>query len=171
MSTRRSLVVLALALGACPGAKRNDAPPVGDTTPAPPAIDARPTGGSAMPDLTTPTQALEPQAELVAWLDHNGGARDIGAAPVLKLPVTIAMDADRLGITGATLGALTVTLDDTALGIALKDRVRQKYPVGAPSLRVWVEGRWRGAGVIQVTRFAGVIAAGDAGDRVEIVPQ
>ena len=160
-----------VALAACSGAKRNDAPTAGDTTPAAPAVDAPPTGGSAMPDLSTSAQALEPQAELVAWLDHNGGSPDLGAAPVLKLPVTIAMDADRLGITGATLGALAVTLDDTALGIALKDRVRQKYPVGAPSLRVWIEGRWRGDGKIQGTRFAGVIAAGDAGDRVEIVPQ
>jgi hypothetical protein len=170
-SPRRSLVALILALSACSGAKRSDAPTAGDTTPAPTATDAPSTGGAAMPDPTTTTQPLAPQAALVAWLDRNGGTPDLGAAPVLKLPVTIAMDADRLGITGATLGELAVTLDDTALGIALKDRVRQKYPAGAPGLRVWIEGRWRGDGKIQVTRFAGVIAADDAGDHVSIVPQ
>ena len=168
---------LVVALAACSGAKRNDAPTAGDTTPAAPAVDAPPTGGSAMPDLSTSAQTLEPQAELVAWLDHNGGSPDLGAAPVLKLPVTIAMDADRLGITGATLGTAdgqALKLDDTALGIALKDRVRQKCPADAPSCRVWLEGVWRGVvdgkGVVQVLKFAGVIAAAAAADRVEIVP-
>lgn len=122
----------------------------------------------------TPSQALTPTAELLAWLDHNGGARDIGGPPRLKLPVEVTMDADRLGIVGATLGEVAVKLDDTALGIALADRVRQKCPAGSTTCKVWLEGTWRGhdaaGGQIQVTKFAGLIGANDAGDRVEILP-
>lgn len=123
------------------------------------------------------SHGLEPRADLLAWLAANGGTPDIGTPPRLRLPVVVTMDADRLGITGATLGTADghpLKLDDTALGIALKDRVRQKCPADAPSCRVWLEGVWRGVvdgkGVVQVLKFAGVIAADAAGDRVEIIP-
>ena len=171
---RLHLFALGAVLAACSGTKSTDAPRA--TEPPPPAvvIDA-PTGGSmTAPDPSATSQALEPKDALVAWLDRNGGPRDIGGQATLKLPVAVTMDADRLGITGAALGALAVKLDDTALGIALKDRVRQKCPADAPTCRVWIEGTWRGVsgdvGQIQVTRFVGAIAAGDAGDRVEIKP-
>ena len=173
---RSHLFALGAVLAACSGTKSTDAPRTTEPPPPQPAvvIDA-PTGGSmTAPDLSATSQALEPKDALVAWLDRNGGPRDIGGQATLKLPVAVTMDADRLGITGATLGALAVKLDDTALGIALKDRVRQKCPPDATTCRVWLEGTWRGVsgdvGQIQVTRFVGAIAAGDAGDRVEIKP-
>jgi hypothetical protein len=174
---RLAVITVGLALG-CSGTKSSDAPRGSDTLPRAGAIDA-PSGGSmTAPDLDANSQALEPRDALVAWLTRNGGQRDVGSAPVLKLPVVITMDADRLGITGARLGAdggIALKLDDTALGIALVDRVRQKCKGDTPSCRVWLEGRWRAldgdVGQVQVTRFAGLIAADDAGDRVEILPQ
>ncbi|MEZ4398626.1 MAG: hypothetical protein R3B06_01310 [Kofleriaceae bacterium] len=130
------------------------------------------------PDPAATSQALEPRPDLLAWLDANSGARDIGAAPVLKLPVTLTFDADRLGIVGAALGPAdgqALALDDSALGISLMDRVRTKCPADQPTCRVWLNGRWRGVtdgkGAVQVVKFAGVIGAGDAGDRVELVPE
>lgn len=171
----RLAVVLSL-VAACSGSRRGEAPrSSADSQPA--SADAA--GGSTMtaPDLTATSHALEPRAELLAWLAANGGSRDIGGPPRLRLPVVVTMDADRLGITGATLGdagGLPLKLDDTALGIALKDRVRQKCSGDAPSCRVWIEGTWRGVtdgvGVIGVLKFGGVIAPDAAADRVEIIP-
>lgn len=149
------------------------------------------TGGSTTPGTTTPpdrspgmtttdpasSQALEPRDALLSWLDAHGGTPDIGAAPVLKLPVTITWGDQRLTLAGATLGGeggLALKLDDTALGISLKDRARNKCPKDSPSCRILIEGRWRGlegeVGTIQVTRFVSVIADGQPGDRVELAP-
>lgn len=173
--TSRLVLVLSLA-AACSGTRRGDAPrPSADSQPA--SADAAGDSTMSAPDLTATSHALEPRAELVAWLDANGGSRDIGGPPRLRLPVVVTMDADRLGITGATLGTadgLALTLDDTALGIALKDRVRQKCPADGAGCRVWIEGTWRGVadgkGVIGVLKFGGVIAADAPADRVEIIP-
>lgn len=125
------------------------------------------------PEATT-SHALAPTDALLNWLDRNGGARDIGGPPKLKLPVDVTLDPDRLGIAGATLGGFPVNLDDSALGIALADRVRQKCAAPAITCRVWVEGTWHGqagdVGQVHVSRFVGLVAATDAGDRVEIMP-
>lgn len=125
----------------------------------------------------SPTHPLVPRAELIAWLDANGLRPELGAAPVLKLPVTITWGEHRLTIAGARLGGddgLAVNLDDSALGISLKDRARNKCPADRPSCRILIEGRWRGlvendTGQIQVTRFVSAIADDQTVDRIEVV--
>lgn len=126
-------------------------------------------------DPSATSQALAPREELLAWLDANGGRPDIGSAPVLKLPVTLFWGEHRLTISGARLGGeggLPLQLDDSALGISLKDRARNKCPKDRTECRVLLEGRWRGlqgeVGVIQVTRFVNALADDQPGDRVEL---
>ena len=171
-----SIVVAVSVVAACGNARR-DEPRLGPTGDTGAIAATTPLDGS--PAMTAPastSHALTPRDALLAWLGSQGGDRDIGSAPSLRLPVTITFDADRLTLTDTRLGGadgIVVRLDDAALGISLKDRVRQKCPADRPSCRIWIEGTWRGldgdVGQVAVTKFAGVIPDGDpAGERVEL---
>lgn len=89
-------------------------------------------------------------AALRAWL-VAGGARTV------LVPVQVRVDA--LGVGDARIGALPVRLDDTALGVALHDRVRQACPDA--TCAILVEGRWGAVlgaegDTLAVTRFVGL---------------
>ncbi len=99
------------------------------------------------PELSlVPGPALEPAAELRAWLD---------AAPQgqLRLPVVLAFaDEHRLALGQAWLGvrpsepgrdAILLSIEDSALGIALLDRVREHCPGDQPACAMWLEGYWK----------------------------
>jgi hypothetical protein len=176
----RTALVLAASLaiaasGGCSTPSRNDKAggTAGGSTTTPGPTTPPPDRSPGMTTTDSTSQALTPRADLIAWLDANGGKPDLGTAPVLRLPVTLTWGDQRISITGATLGEVAVKLDDSALGISLKDRARNKCPADQPTCRVLIEGRWRGldgdTGTIQVTRFVSALAADQAGDRVELV--
>jgi len=98
------------------------------------------------PRRFAPGPALQPVAELRAWLDRQGEPRP---RPRLRLPVAMRFAAGhRMAIdTARVAGApgddgLAVVLDDSALGIALIDHVRRHTPAGAGGCALWLEGYW-----------------------------
>lgn len=91
-------------------------------------------------------QPLTPADALVTWLD----AQKRGDAPqLLKLPVVLAKGPMGYGTANAKLGdapdALTVFLDDTALGIGIADKARACKD--KPSCAMLVEAYWVGKGM------------------------
>ncbi len=180
LSMRTTLVLAgSLLLAGCSTPPRNDGGGVtaGSAPSKIPTTDRSPGMSPSDPAAVDGAQsALTPRDALLAWLARNGGTPDVGAAPVLRLPITLTWGEHRLTIAASRLGGddgVAVKLDDSALGIALKDRARNKCPADQPSCRVWIEGRRRGldgdVGSIQVTRFVSVIADGEAADKVELL--
>ena len=95
-------------------------------------------------EATIMSHALTPSADLLAWLGRQGGAR-------VRLPVRLQFaDQGRLALGPAHVGAwdepapdgISLTLDDTALGISLLDRARELCPAGEQACALWVEGTW-----------------------------
>ena len=92
------------------------------------------------------TQHLTPRAELLSWLDEQRKAGILVTIPV-RMSFT---DASRLApgrthIAGwAEPGPDTIalTLDDTALGIPLIDRVQELCPADEEACALWLEGSW-----------------------------
>jgi hypothetical protein len=95
---------------------------------------------------------------LRAWLEST-------AEGVVRVPITVRAG----GLAGVrwdlAIGALDVTMSDSALGVSFEDRVRQACQSDRPC-RVWVEGRWRG-GVLHIIHFSRAIAADEVADFVE----
>lgn len=97
-------------------------------------------------------------AVLKAWLD---GVKDT----VVRVPITVVAG----GVPGERwvlkVGALDVSMSDSALGISFEERVRQ-VSKGQRPVVVWVEGRWRD-GTVHVIHFSRAAAEGEAVDFVE----
>ncbi|MEJ7601058.1 MAG: hypothetical protein WKG01_24355 [Kofleriaceae bacterium] len=119
--------------------------------PRPPSGSAGETGSGSM--MKTPGSAangafvqgaaLSPGDQLAAWLD----AQKLGnEGKLLRLPVVLAKGQVGFQLRGAKLGtgadALTVDLDDTALGIGLGNRARKCSLDGVCAFLV--EGYWQG---------------------------
>jgi hypothetical protein len=98
-----------------------------------------------------------PKEPLLAWLRQAGDA-------VIRFPVSVAPETSNVGL----LGELTVQLNDSALGMSLRDRLVTSC-AGAPRCTVWLEGRWRD-GTIQVLHFARVTQPGEVADSVQREP-
>lgn len=98
--------------------------------------------------LTVVAQALEPKAEALAFL-----AKAQADGTVLKLPIEVIVEP--LGISGGYVGfgadRITAKIDDTALGVALSDRVASWCGEEATLCAMWVWGKWKD-GTILVTR-------------------
>ncbi|MBK7859434.1 MAG: hypothetical protein IPJ65_12585 [Archangiaceae bacterium] len=77
----------------------------------------------------------------------------------VKLPVTVKRGQVGFSSHGATCGALTLELDDTALGVALADRAEQACPKAA-TCELWLIGTFK-AGTLSVTKVAGAPSAGE----------
>jgi hypothetical protein len=91
---------------------------------------------------------IEPADELLVWLSKNAAKSD-GERRRLRVPVLVHFDEDRLAIAGAFLGAasevskrVALHLDDSALGISLRDRLRKRCAETQPTCVVWLEGYW-----------------------------
>lgn len=108
---------------------------------------------------------VDDPATLVAWLSRQ---READGTPLLvRLPVRVALDSTGVMGTRGWLGlppasdSLEVRLDDTALGIALVDRVRAYCRGGVPCV-LWLEGTWTGRDandrVFALTRVVGLLA-------------
>lgn len=113
--------------------------------------------GGAPVTLTSPAAvkmkegpALKPAGALLGWLNQN--ARRAGKKVRFRLPVAVRFeDEHRLAIGAAHIGtdvganeadAIELALDDTGLGVALLDTLRQRAPKGQPGLVLWLEGYW-----------------------------
>ena len=150
MRTMRVWVLLLGGIAACKGSDR----------PAPPVPSGPGTMAPHVEKSFTVGPKLLPAADLSKWLDAK---RD---TVLLRLPVTITRG--RVGEPlRAKLGEIDVRLDDGALGVSLEDRLREACPDGA-TCRVWLEGRFRGRGEIQVLHFARAVRSGEAADFVEV---
>ena len=92
-----------------------------------------------------PGPALTPTGALLTWLEAT-------RSPVrrrLRIPVRIRFSDHRLGLAGAVLAvgeppkdALRLSLDDSALGISLLERLRHRCPPATPVCAIWLEGAW-----------------------------
>jgi hypothetical protein len=96
---------------------------------------------------------IAPLEDLVIWLDDH-------ADRIVRLPVTIWLSANRLGIARATVGGeagMELALDDAAMGVSLLDRLRARFPEQT-TCPVWLDGRWRLPG--EPDQLAGFLRAG-----------
>jgi len=91
---------------------------------------------------------IEPADELLVWLSRSARKSD-GDRRRLRIPVVVRFDEHRLAITGAFLGAtseasnsVALHLDDSALGISLRERLRKRCAETQPTCVVWLEGYW-----------------------------
>lgn len=104
--------------------------------------------------------ALSDAAALQAWLDAAGDR-------LVKLPVIV--DYDGIGYRDPRIAVLNlpITLDDSALGVGLADRVRVAGNGGAqawlPIVGLWLEGTWR-AGTLHVDRAGAAGPPADVGN-------
>ena len=86
----------------------------------------------------------------MGWLKKNATRK--GHRTLFKIPVVVLYtDKHRFGIGRAFVGTsikdpgddkLPLQLDDTALGISLRDRLRQKCDKKAAGCALWIEGHW-----------------------------
>ena len=109
--------------------------------------------------------SVTPPDQLLAWFESQ--KRD-GQPRLMRIPVLLGSGVTGFSTAnckiGATPDALTVFLDDSALGIGIADRARSCK--GQPVCAMWLEGYWQGkddAGdyAFRVMKFHGLIAAGD----------
>jgi len=94
---------------------------------------------------------IDPPAKLLEWLEKTAAAEP---SRRIRLPVVvrftnqhrIGLDGGHIGVSAAvTPDAIQVSLDDTAMGISLLDRVRGACPdEKETSCAVWLEGTWAG---------------------------
>lgn len=92
-----------------------------------------------------PGPPLQPAADLRAWLEKESRAPD-GQRRRFRLPVTLRFAEGRLGVAGGALGsapdAITVALDDSALGVSLSDRARVVCSKEGAECTLWLVGYW-----------------------------
>ena len=92
--------------------------------------------------------------KLIAWFEAQG-------EKVVRVPVLLSQGQVGYGNANAKLGALTVRLDDSRLGMGIAMKARAC--AGKPRCAMWLDGIWRGkddAGdyTFEVSRIASVIA-------------
>jgi len=170
MSYIRIACIAAIFLACNRPAERSERPTEPPGSPAEPEAKH----GDAMPQIPkTPEPErtfvdgppIDPPAALLAWLDKTASAEP---RPRIRLPVVVRFrDAHRLGLDGGHIGvspaippgAIQVSLDDTSMGIALLDRVRDACPDEKQTqCAVWLEGTWVGGPTrkLRVIRLVGV---------------
>ena len=170
MSYIRIACIAAIFLACNRPAERSERPTETPGSPAEPEANH----GDAMPQiLKTPEPErtfvdgppIDPPAALLEWLEKTASAEP---RPRIRLPVVIRFrDAHRLGLDGGHIGvspvvtpdAIQVSLDDSSMGIALLDRVRDACPDEKETqCAVWLEGTWSGGPKrqLRVVRLVGV---------------
>lgn len=98
---------------------------------------------------------VRPAAALLKWLDAVGKEKP---ERLVRLPVTLELGV--LGVKGARVGDLPVSVVDSALGVGLWDRARQACGQET-SCTLWVVGFWRG-GKLDARDTGGVVEGGAA---------
>lgn len=100
-------------------------------------------GGSWVPGPSVHSSSL-----LLTWLAKNAKTAH-GKRQRVRIPVVVFFDDYRLDVSGAFLGVspddpndIALVLDDSALGISLVERLRERCPADQPSCVIWVEGYW-----------------------------
>jgi hypothetical protein len=157
-----AIAMLALALGSSACASK------------PPRADGAEPSATEVQDMQKQTARelpfvhgprIAPDGALQTWL------RTIGAESpprLVQLVFTITSADARVGVLGTARSpqAVSVPLDDSALGIALAERVRAACP-DATSCAVWLEGYWQGRvlddGSFKVTRVVAALTAEERG--------
>ncbi|WP_133169202.1 hypothetical protein [Streptomyces sp. MH60] len=96
-----------------------------------------------------PGPPVRPTQRLLEWLNETAGT---APGRLVRLPVEIRLDAQRLGIDAAVLGvgtseddgpdSIRLTLNDGAMGVPLAGRVRALCPPGGHDCVVWLDGYW-----------------------------
>jgi hypothetical protein len=153
MSFAHIAPALAVLLAACSRPAERSASPQ-------PEAPAKKDAADAMPQhVLTPEPErtfvdgppIDPPDALLKWLETTASAEP---RPRIRLPVVVRFrDQHRLGLDGGHIGVspaalpgvIQVTLDDSAMGIALIDRVRDACPDAKETVcAVWLEGTWGG---------------------------
>lgn len=88
-----------------------------------------------------PGPPITPPADLLAWFEGDGGEALV-QVPVVVAISPLGVGRARVALVPDTEG-LPLKLDDSRLGIALADRLRE-HCAGSPCA-VWIEGRWGSA--------------------------
>lgn len=154
-----ALSVAALSFACSRPADRADRP-AADPPPGSPAPRAAKDEADAMPEhRKTPEPPrtfvdgppIDPPGKLLEWLETTASAEP---RPRIRLPVVVQFsNAHRIGLAGGFIGvspaippgSIAISLDDTAMGISLLDRVRDACPDDRQTAcAVWLEGRWGG---------------------------
>jgi hypothetical protein len=150
------VVAVAVFVGATGGCRTDPAPHPPPSSTAPPREPMRPLTPAPARRFVLGAELL-PASTLRPWLLARGDV-------VLRLPVVV--DRGVAGLRGGRVGELDVTLDDTALGVGLLDRLRSACP-GAGPCHAWIEARV-GAGPddgpalrLRVLRFDRAVIEGD----------
>lgn len=90
---------------------------------------------------------VSPSGPLLGWIARQ--QESDGKPRVIRLPVSLALIRDGGAISSAHVGvadapdALALELDDSSLGISLRERVHEKCP-DTQRCDLWLEGYWRG---------------------------
>lgn len=141
-----SVLVIAGVLG-CTGSETKDDPmPNNSQQPPSDSVPMTPKSEGAFVD----GPAIAPASGLRAWLD--GEIKSAKPRPRIKLPVMLVwQDEHRLAIGRAFVGvsgdepaadAIRLELDDSGMGVSLKDQIRSKCPEGQAACGFWLEGHW-----------------------------
>lgn len=111
------------------------------------AIPMRP----AQPASMVEGPLIQPSKPLLDWLEKNSRTAT-GKRLRFRLPVVVRFeDQYRLALSGAFIGtteadggaqAILLGLDDTGMGTALIDQLRDRCPKSTNSCAVWLEGYW-----------------------------
>lgn len=109
-------------------------------------------GGNMQPRLMQPTPKVqytrgppvEPSKELMAWLHKNA---DVQPLRLVRLPVTVELRP--LGIEHASVGGVSIALQDSALGISLLDRARRACGMER-NCTMWMMGYWTPLALLRV---------------------
>lgn len=95
---------------------------------------------SADPQSFVDGPALSPASAVLAWLDGEGKGQRV-QLPFAVVVSPLGVESARLGAPPLADDALSVKLDDTALGVSLADQLGKLCGADG-ACDVWLEGVW-----------------------------
>lgn len=99
------------------------------------------------PKHFVPGPAIRPTGPLLDWLKETVPSTP-GPRPRVRLPVTIRLSQDRriayafIGTLDSLNATIFLKLDDSRMGTALLDYVREQCSKSEPACAVWLDGYW-----------------------------
>lgn len=94
--------------------------------------------------------SLNPTPSLLTWLEESAKRGDDYA--LMRLPVVLRVRPDKLGLSGAHIGAqpgeapegaIELDLNDTALSVGLWEQLQRSEALDPSATAIWLEGYWR----------------------------